>query len=183
MKTVTLSIAGIVTAISFQSAALAQDVQDHRPWSAESEISTALRAADGTEIHIRALSGIENDTYQETTSLRDIEIQVSKVIQNQNMLSPDASVRAVFQVICRHAQSGAELQRTVREVDLASTGSYPLYFHATLPESFRTGFRPIRGEAIRFGAPIACSEEISVVVNGQWLVDPVNGTHNFQVRL
>lgn len=128
---------------------------------------SGLIAGDGSQITLswsRVASIDANGNYNTNAASISIGIVLTSTAQH---------VRAVLIAKCRPARTaGAETENLVRVVDLHE-GFRNLVFSAAAP-----GLQiPVRtGE-------LACRHEIAIVRDGRWLVDPVNGTHNFRFQL
>jgi hypothetical protein len=75
---------------------------------------------------------------------------------------------------------------TVVLINRCETGSYPRFFEKVLQKTIsRTGSYPVMSSAefenTGFSTAPNCNTEIAVVMNGQWLTDPISNKHNFQL--
>jgi hypothetical protein len=141
----------------------------------------ALQASDGTRINV-------NYGLQRQDQVGDsVESWIASLAVDVQPVGRDATAVIIgrcagtgsfthdYSVSCRSfGQSHIPLTDECH-VD-ATAADVPRFVRSTLPElRFHGRFREGRSED--------CSYELAVVRDGVWLVDPVNGSHNFQLSI
>lgn len=134
-----------------------------------------LRAQDKTEI----VFTYEIEEIVGSSERRQFATDVSLKVQNSawNKVSGARKVRAVLLGFCRSSRGGAEYAVFDEQFDVpyASEG-YEVRVPQSADDRLVLGVQSISGAAI-------CRQEIALSVDESWMVDPVNGTHNFQLNL
>jgi hypothetical protein len=91
--------------------------------------------------------------------------------------------QAVILTKCVLSATGASYEFPAWIVDLkprATPGSSAVFLSGKIEYAALDQQPIVSTSSMRY--PSYCRNEIAVVINGQWLVDPINGTHNFQVN-
>lgn len=135
-------------------------------------ISNRLKAKDGTEIILSY--SIASENLPESQELVAKPIWVNITLPAGRDCS--AKVRAVVINYYDSSNVPANKIESQQEVDLVLSPR---------PESrceFYAELKPIRLSSSHIGYGYNFRQEIAIVVDGQWLVDPVNGSNNFKFK-
>jgi hypothetical protein len=147
-------------------------------WVDDGPSVATLRATDGTSLVVAAdvLESMGSDIHKERDA-KAISITLT------NAATPrTAAARAVLINVCTDAADPSEPFSEAVQCDLAYAGGS---FRARVGpgcdlSDYGSSFTLYSSTA--GGTTETCTQQIAVVVNGTWLVDPINGTHNFNFR-
>jgi hypothetical protein len=136
--------------------------------------ANSLRSAEGVNISIKAKD-------YEAGEVGDSQINTAEQIEINilgNNLGYRSTIRAVLIPNCKSWQHGWSIDQATLFVDLVqqeNTGASIIYT-ADFEEAVMTR------SVVHSGDQISCQPQLAVEVNGQWLTDPMNGTHNFNLN-
>jgi hypothetical protein len=141
-----------------------------------------LRAEDQTDITLTYAVGERVGSSDRHQFATDVVIDIANDAWRIGNVGGGRAVRVVLLSECRPDGGGAEGEWYNQQIDIPYTelqsGSgfgyeQQLAGLGDAVDQVPMGMTSIAGMN-------ACRQEIAVVVDGVWLVDPVNGTHNFQ---
>ena len=116
-------------------------------------------------------SGIVADTQVNTAE------QIVIVVSGSGVNSSTQGVRAVLIPNCISADHGWSVDKPTIFADLkALTDGSSWEFSGNFQGSL------LLRSAIHGGETINCQPQLSIVIDGNWQTDPVNGTHNFHLN-
>ncbi len=150
--------------------ALAHAVPYHNP---AGKLDQALRSEEGLNIFLTAEAFESGEVgASQINTYEQIQIRV-----NGSNLFSGAKVRAVLTPNCKSREYGWPVAKPSLVVDLnpetqGSNQNYSASFEGTI----------IIHSAVHGGESIDCRPQLSVVVDGAWQTDPMNGTHNFNLK-
>ena len=145
----------------------------------------ALRSTDGTDIRLSYTLSTTTGSSDTITNASNVVITVDNDAWHVGNIGFGQQIRAVLLGYCRPSGGGSEVAHYNQQFDVPYThlqsGSgwgYEAQLNAYAPEisSFAVRFVGIAGACIY-------RQELAVVVNGQWLTDPLNGSHNFNMDM
>jgi hypothetical protein len=143
-----------------------------------------LAATDGTRISLHYMVGEDVSSSDRHTFAKQNVLRV----ENPSWISgasANKNIRAVLLAFCTPSGMGAEMPAYQQQLDVS-------YTHLSSGAGFGYEVQlATLGQQVdhvpMFMTSIAganhCRQELAVVVDGTWLVDPVNQTHNFRFDL
>jgi hypothetical protein len=132
-----------------------------------------LQSKEGLSIVVTAENYESGDVGDSQTNTAE-EIKVSV---NGSNVAYGSRIRAVITPNCKSGEYGWAISQPQIYSDLTSeTDGSSLDFYGSFSETVMTH------TAVHGGEWVNCAPTLSVVVDGNWQTDPVNGTHNFLIQ-
>ena len=137
------------------------------------QMNRALKATDGTTIDIsadRVINAVQGQ--YEVVSAANIHVRISNP-----SLPSGANVRVVLIDLCKETGTTSAPTPDESQADAESAnGGYVASLTGNGPFGFELSSWAAGAQNVQ------CTQQIAIVVNGVWLSDPVNGTHNFSFQ-